>query len=223
MNLVAIMSYWDEKPSWLAAAVSSLAKAEVDHLVAVDGPYILYPDSLRRWQSNLEQTEAIVAAAHGIGIGLTLHLPMSAWFGNEIQKRNFLFDLGRCAVPMTEKDWFIIDSDEEVEHGAGTKRVLSEAQEDVAYYRLFEPDNTPNAIRGLYRYHPELCLTVTHYGFRHGQNGQLLWDGGGLPAADCTSELILRHRERDPMSQRFINKWGYYRAREEQQIERIPA
>jgi hypothetical protein len=224
VKLVAIMSFFDERPSWLTAAVSSLAKANVDHLIAVDGPYALYPDSMRRHRSNLNQLEAIVAAAHGINIGLTLHVPTMAWLENEVGKRNFLFDLGRTAVDMCESDWFfIIDSDEEVERGAGVKEVLMDSVEDVAYYRLLEEDGTPNAIRGLLRWHPELCLTVTHYGFRHGQDGQLLWDGGGLPAANATSELILRHHQRDPMSERFKNKWAYYHARDEHQIERIPA
>lgn len=225
MRLVAIMSYFDEDPAWLTAAVSSLALAEVDHLVCCDGPYALYPDSMRRARSNLEQTQAILAAAHGIGIGVTIHVPNRAYLENEIGKRNHLFDLSRAALPdMTSEDWFVIvDSDEYIEKGAGTKTELAKAVEDVAYYRLLEADGTPNYVRGMYRWHPELCLTTTHYGFRHGPNGQLLWDGGGLPAAVLTDTLILRHMERSTVSPRFKAKWEYYRARDEHQIERIPA
>jgi len=224
VRLVAIMSFWDENPAWLGAAVASLHKAEVDHLVAVDGPYALFPGSMHRWQSRLPQLEAIVAAAHAIEIGLTLHVPTGPWMGNEVEKRNFLFDLGRAAVPdMTSEDWFfIIDSDEEVTRGAGTKDVLADAVEDVGYYRLVEQDGTPNAVRGLYRWHPELCLTVTHYGFRHGPGGQLLWDGGGMPAVVVTDNLVLAHHERGSHTARFAAKWDYYRAREETGIERIP-
>jgi hypothetical protein len=224
VKLVAIMSFFDEQPAFLTAAVSSMALAEVDHLVAIDGPYALYPDSMRRARSNLEQTAAIVGAAHGIGVGLTLHTPNRPWLGNEIEKRNALFDIARVALPdLTSDDWFVIvDSDEYIEKGAGTKAALAEAFEDVAYYQLLEPDGSPNHVRALYRWHPELCLTKTHYGFRHGVDGQLLWDGGGMPAAVLVDTLVLRHMERDSMSARFRNKWEYYRAREDSQIERVP-
>src|SRR5262252_5362498 len=138
------MSYFDEQASWLSTAVASLALADVDHLVAVDGPYLLYPDSLNRFRSNADQTLAIVGAALGIDIGVTVHVARHPWMGNEIQKRNFLFDIARAALPeMGPEDWFfIIDSDEYVERGAGTKAVLANALEDVAYYRLNEPDGT---------------------------------------------------------------------------------
>ena len=224
MRLVAIMSYFDEQPAFLSAAVSSMALAEVDHLVAIDGPYALYPDSMLRSRSNLEQTAAILGAAHGIGIGVTIHVPNRPWLGNEIEKRNALFDISRAALPdLTSEDWFVIvDSDEYIEKGVGTKAELDQASEDVGYYQLLEPDGTPNHIRALYRWHPDLCLTKTHYGFRHGQEGTLLWDGGGLPAAVLVDILVLRHMERDSMSERFRNKWAYYRAREDTQIERVP-
>jgi hypothetical protein len=156
---------------------------------------------------------------------LTLHAPNRPWLGNEIEKRNALFDIARAALPdLTSEDWFVIvDSDEYIEQGAGTKAELEEAFEDVAYYRLLEPDGTPNYVRALYRWHPDLCLTKTHYGFRHGQDGQLLWDGGGLPAChETVHTLVLRHMERDVTSTRFLNKWAYYHARDESKIEHVP-
>lgn len=221
VRLVALLSWFDEQPGWLAACVSSLVKADVDHLVAVDGAYALYPDSMRVWRSPLEQIEAVVGTAYGLGVGLTLHQPRDPWFGNEVEKRNLMFDLARQqpAYYTDDDTWFlIIDGDEMISEARDVKGELERTPEDVAYYRLVEPDGTPNAVRGLYRNHPDLHIRKTHYGYSHGD--QLLWDGGGRPAGNLTDHLVLEHRLRT--GRREDAKWEYYRAREETQIERVP-
>ena len=55
MNLHAILCWWDESPTWLAATVASLATIGVDHVIAVDGrtvheePEQEYPMLYRRF------------------------------------------------------------------------------------------------------------------------------------------------------------------------------
>ncbi len=91
MRLIGILSWYDERPDWLAATVASLAKAQVSHLVAVDGRYALYPDS--RPSSPGVQHDAIVETCRGAGMGLTMHIPTEPWAGNEVAKRTFCFEL----------------------------------------------------------------------------------------------------------------------------------
>jgi len=70
VKLVALLTWYDE-PSWcLTELVASLAAAGIDHLVAVDGAYMLYP--LARPQSPGEQAQAILAAAQGASVGVSL-------------------------------------------------------------------------------------------------------------------------------------------------------
>jgi hypothetical protein len=222
MKLVALLSWFDEQPEWLSAMVASLTKANVDHLVAVDGCYSLYPNALRRWRSPQQQVDAITAACYGAGIGLTLHIPTHAWTGNEVEKRNHLFDLGRT-VTRDQDDWYlIIDGDEIVDTASpDLKDRLAAAEHDwVAYYKLVEPEGA-NHVRGLYRNHPDLHIRITHYGYSHGD--QLLWDGSGYPVLNMTDYLILEHRQRGHHTPRHQNKWEYYRLRDELQIERVPS
>src|SRR6266498_1360247 len=57
LKIIAILSWFDESPSWLSACVASLARAGCSHLVAVDGAYRLYPDG--RPHSGIAQQDAI--------------------------------------------------------------------------------------------------------------------------------------------------------------------
>ena len=85
MRLVAILNFYEESSQWLAALVASLQKANVDHIVAVDGAYALFPDAMTRPRSGPEQPQAIIECAHTLGIGCTIHRTRSAWGGNEVE------------------------------------------------------------------------------------------------------------------------------------------
>lgn len=219
MRICALLSWFDEEPASLAACVSSLSRVPVDHLVAVDGAYVLYPDSLRRWRSAQEQAEAIAGAAYGVGMGLTLYIPDGPWMGNEVEKRNHLFSLGRQVARRI--DWFlIIDGDELVQSAFQVREELERCEADddmVAYCRLVEADGTPNSLRRLYRNDPRLQLRTTHYGYT--LDDVPLWDGHGTPAGVLTDNLVLEHRRRQ--GSRDLRKWEYYRARDELGAERV--
>ena len=91
MKLIAILCWYDERPSWLAGVTASLARLQVAHLVAVDGAYGLYPKG--HGCSGTEQQQTIVETCRAAGIGTTVHTPPEPWFGNEVEKRNLAFQL----------------------------------------------------------------------------------------------------------------------------------
>lgn len=115
MRLIALLPWFDEAPSWLAGAVSSLAKVGVEHIVAADGCYQLFPGALERPRSFVDQAATIMEAAEGLGIGCTIVRPAEAWQGNEVEKRNALFDCGRLIAGEDKAAWFYcFDADERV-------------------------------------------------------------------------------------------------------------
>ena len=138
MRLVAMLNWYEESSQWLSALVASLTKANVDHIVCVDGAYQLFPDGLTRPRSGPEQVAAIVESAHVLNIGVTVHRPKAAWRGNEVEKRNHLVQL---ALQETEPtDWLLqIDADEQIAFAPpDLHQRLEEAEEDVAGVYFFQ-------------------------------------------------------------------------------------
>lgn len=103
MKIVGLCSFWDESPTWLAAHVAACAKL-VDEMVYVDGAYVLYDREGR--SSGVEAHDAISRAAHAAGLSYTLHVPQHAWYGNEVEKRAFMFRLAESLT--TEEDWYLV-------------------------------------------------------------------------------------------------------------------
>jgi hypothetical protein len=105
------MSWFDEDPQWLAASTAAFAKL-CDHVVAVDGAFVGYPNC--RPASGGDQAEAIVAAARAAGIGLTLYVPGEVWMGNEPEKRSMYAKIVN-ALATPYEDWMLVlDADEEI-------------------------------------------------------------------------------------------------------------
>jgi hypothetical protein len=134
-RIIGLTSWYEESGVWLAAMATSAAKV-CDHLVAVDGAYALYPDS--RPQSGSEQAAIIQEAAKATGMGSTIHTPSERWFGNEVEKRTFMFHLAEAVSE--PDDWFIIlDADETiVEAPNSLKDRLAAADEDVGEVMFWE-------------------------------------------------------------------------------------
>jgi hypothetical protein len=65
MKLIGLLSFYDEAPSWLSAAIASHHPAGLTHLVVCDGAYELFPDG--RARSGIEQYDAINATCEGLG------------------------------------------------------------------------------------------------------------------------------------------------------------
>jgi hypothetical protein len=227
--IVALLSFFDEYPSWLSATVASCGRL-CDHIVAVDGAYALFAGGAG--SSGPDQHAAIVDAAAAAGIGLTLHVPTQKWLGGEVQKRAFMFDLGRL-VARDEGDWFcVIDADNiitSVPHDARAR--LADAEEDVAAYGLVTRwDDHPDAerlgfaamptknvhpVRALYRNVPGLTVQGTHYGYTAA--GADLWRD--VPALDL-SDLIVEHRGHRRSAGRRARQQAYYLTRDAAGIEK---
>lgn len=103
----AVLSFYDESLEMLAACVSSLAGV-VDHLVAVDGAYLHFPDA--KPASDPAQMRLIAEICSGLRIGLTTHTPTTVWGGNEVQKRSHAMKLAE-AVTNPDGWYFIHDAD----------------------------------------------------------------------------------------------------------------
>lgn len=111
MKIIATLCFYDEPPTWLAAVVTSSARL-CDHIVAVDGAYMLFPGARTKPTSSAMAHEAMIEAARAAGIGLTLHAPTEPWSGNEVEKRSLMLQLA-ATVGTVGKDWvFTIDGDE---------------------------------------------------------------------------------------------------------------
>lgn len=121
MRLHAILAWYAEPPTWLANTVTSLAAAGIDHLIAVDGAYALYPEA--KAKSGFEQAETIQRVCDGAGMALTLHQPQTPYMGNEVEKRTLAFNLLNATAKPFE-DWVVvIDADEIVSQPCNPHRL----------------------------------------------------------------------------------------------------
>lgn len=250
MKLIGLLCWYNESPTWLAATVSSLSKIGVDHLIAVDGAYALFPN--RRPRSPITEVEAIVTAADAIGIGLTLDRPKDVWVNGESDKRSYLFSLAET-IGTPGEDWtFVIDADEVVSEG--TPRVKEELEATdchSAYGRLEQwwPDvmeETKKAEIARMFPHPTIIgenqtryfrilkhmrVDTTHFTYVGDWNGvsySLRGDKSGERLGYTSCKIldpmrVTRIEHRDPMrdATRKLDKKAYYEDRDRTGIERI--
>lgn len=201
MRLIALLNWYDE-PAWcLTELIASLAGAGVDHLVAIDGAYAAFPGGKPR--SPTDQAQAIVAATQGAGIGLTLHVPQDLWYGDEIEKRTFAFDLGHRVGGLG--DWlYVADADEVVTESCGLREALEqtrlEAGEVVLDQITADGHQGQLLIRKLFRWQRlGIRLEGNHYTYATG-DGRVLWHGPygshcSLVEAEAMHFVRVEHRQ----------------------------
>lgn len=152
MRIIGLLSWYEEPCSWLAETVASAAKL-CDHLIAVDGPYAEFPGALDKPVSPTEQASTILHAAAGVGMGSTVHVSREPWWGNEVEKRTFMFGLAETIS--TPDDWFlVIDADEVVTKvPQDARELLAKTELDVAKVLIWErgDQDTGLAARRLFR------------------------------------------------------------------------
>jgi hypothetical protein len=136
VKVIGLLSWYEEPVSWLAETVASAAKL-CDHLIAVDGPYAEFPFALKKPASGTEQAETILHTAAGAGIGCTIHASRQPWWGNEVEKRSFMFELAQTMT--TPDDWLLVIDADEVLDGVpeDTRDLLEKAEADVAEVNLW--------------------------------------------------------------------------------------
>ena len=162
MKIVGLLSWYDEPASWLAECVASAAKI-CDHLIAVDGAYAKFPGALSRPRSGTEEADVIMHAATGAGIGCTIHARTEPWWGNEVEKRDWMFRLAETVT--TGDDWlFVIDADEVVSTcPPDTRQLLEKSEHDVGELRIWENDGTNIAGRRFLRALRGIHAEGAHY------------------------------------------------------------
>lgn len=228
MRIHALLCFYDEPVLDLVACIVGLREAGVDHVVAVDGAYALYPDA--RAASHPDQHAAIHLACRDLGMACTLHVPAEPWAGNEVEKRTFLFALGwACASP---GDWFWVqDADMVVTESpddlkarlAATDCVTAEVEIlDVVAQRAQQKDWPPTfAMRSLFRAQP-IQVGPAHCDY-FTPDGVALWNGNGMSSGetlDLTDVLVVEHRPDRRPADRQLAKLNYYAARDEALVER---
>lgn len=220
MRIISLLSWFDERTSWLAELVASMARAGVDHVVAVDGAFMLYPDA--RGASPSEQAQTVIAAALGAGMGVTVHAPAHPWLENEVEKRSFLFAAGHL-IAEPGVDWlWVCDSDEVIETVVGPRARLEASEFDAGEVTLVESDGQ-YPIRKLFRAHPAGIRVEGHHARYVNGVGDVLWDArdveGWVAAEDCW-DVRVRHRGHERPQRRLDARDDYYALRDDLGVER---
>lgn len=222
MKLIAILSWFDEQPSWLAGVVAGLHVAEVSHVVAVDGAYALYPGG--RAHSSMEQHGAIAEVCRQLGMGLTLHTPAEPFFGNEVEKRSLSLRLAETVAEPFEDWYMVVDADDFVVSAVDHMRRLVETDCDAGDARFIEAyGDVPVGgcpLRCFFRAIPGLAYEGNHYTVR-APDGRDLHDPRE-PAADL-SFLEIEHRTRERSRYRKQAQQEYYARRDRERVESAPA
>lgn len=226
MRLIALLSWYDERTDWLAELVASMARAGVDHVVAVDGAYALYPQA--GGTSGSQQAQVVTACAVGAGMGVTIHVPQGPWIGNEVEKRSALFSLGGViAEPGT--DWFwVCDADEVIAQAAGVREQLERS--DLAVAEVLVEEHVAQGayewnravIRKLFRAHPAGIRVEHHHARYVNGDGDVLEDRGhplGQVEAKSLWDVKIHHRPGDREEYRTAKRLSYYETRRNLAIE----
>jgi len=228
MKIYGLLSWYDERQDWLAAAVTSAAKL-CDGIVAVDGAYALFPDSLRHPTSGAEQAATILEVALAAGMTCTIHVPEGPWMGNEVEKLTWMMNLG---IGEPFEDWYFkFDADEflsDVPYDA--RQRIEAASENVVEARMWQRDEGTGQhpmwpIRRLYRVLPGIHHGPAHHMISATVDGEVQWLSDSenrarqAPALDMP-DLRIEHRSQYRLQSRNERKDRYYQQRDEIGIER---
>jgi hypothetical protein len=213
MKIIALLNFYDEIPSWLAATVASTARF-CDHIVACDGSYGLYPQG--KPSSGIAQHNAITDAAEAVGIGCTLHVPNTRWVGNEVEKRTFLFQAGSLVAEPYE-DWFLVIV---AEVTLREKRDYSHLPHGVAQQM---PTAELQRARRLYRCIDNMRVETNHYTYVGDVEGEkvYLWNKSTEPALHLPT-VVIEHRNHHRLIDRAAAAKTYYTVRDHVGAEKAP-
>jgi hypothetical protein len=247
-KVIGILCWYDESPAWLAATVASFAPL-FDHLVALDGAYILFPGALEQPASDVAQANTITEVCAAVNLPLTLYRPTEPFFGNEVEKRNKSLQLA-ATVRESEDDWYCVVDADLVAHyiAEDAKQILSESDHIVAEYGQLNVRNVqdlvdehgvaPNmtweeskreAVRGMYRALDGLQYEQAHYVLTAPTSrGKIyLWGNRNLhqpyvdEALDLTTVVKANHRNSVRERIRAGKARDYYSRRDSQGVEKL--
>lgn len=231
MRLIALISWYDEPLPALAACLTSLRRAAgVDHVVALDGRYALFPGDA--YLSPTEQSVAIDFGCRDLGMDLTLLAPDSGPWPGEPEKRTALFAAGlEVAEP---GDWFLVmDADQVVTRWPeGVREELDSSPHetgDVTFH-----DETLAQTGGMADFPTDFPMRILfraqevrveeHHARYLSADGRILWSGRQsevhVPGADLTAAVTIDHRPMVRPTERQLAKSVYYTTRDELGVER---
>lgn len=239
-KVIGLLSWYDESPAWLAACVASFGR-HIDHLIAVDGPYAAYPHQ-GVIRSDPGQVEVIQRTCDALGIGLTLHQPTEAFFGNEVEKRTLAFRLAQLHTDTCDWIW-VIDADEvlgKVPHDFRTRLDCIEADavevtlaqnddyeqagEDLLQAMML-PTRTQHNMRMIFRALPNLRVIGRHDVYAAGPEDDptFLWAPMSVPSVSAFQlpEVVVEHRTHRRSAHRKAASHEYYRTRDQLGLERL--
>lgn len=239
LKVIGLLCWYEEDPAWLAESVASAARL-CDHLVAVDGPYGLFPGSTRKPFSGTEQADAILRTASGAGMGCTVHAARQPWWGGEIEKRDFMFKLGSTFADIGT-DWFLrIDADEVLTQvPCDTAKALANTECDVAEVILWEREASAKVaeyvdtsadyetpFRCLFRALPNIGIEQAHYVVTaYPDGGRRILRGNDTVHTHVDAEPLwdvrLEHRTRQRPIGRQRLKQTYYDAVDRLAVEHV--
>lgn len=213
MRIIGLLSWYDEDPGMLSELVAGMARAGVDHVVAVDGAYALFPRG--KGGSHTEQAAAVFYTARGAGMGVTIHVPRTPWARNECQKRSFMFAAGHLtADPGTDWLW-VCDADEVIEESGDVRYELAQTDLDVAEV-LLEEDGGHMPIRKLFRAQEHgIRVQGTHSTYLGDSDVPLWAPDGPQQAAEQLFDVRVRHRPNARSVDRELAQDTYYRVRDD--------
>jgi hypothetical protein len=224
-----LLSWFDEPSAVLGQCLTGLQYAGIDHVVAVDGRYELFPGE--EYVSSAEQQGLVALACRTLGMGCTLYMPPATWPG-EVEKRNHMFNLALSeAYP---GDWFVVvDADVVITNvPLDLKEQLERAEQDVATVTVRDMSaavaNRPDwpeyfDLRPFFRAQPIQTL-VNHHTYT-ALDGRVLWaakgeDGEVEPALDLRQAVEFQHRPGSRGQDRQLKQAAYYGSREDTGAER---
>lgn len=226
------MCWAEENPLWLTAAVTSIAPL-LDHLVALDGKYVLYPGSMQQPASDVMQSMAVLEAASACNLGVTLHRPGVPFMGNEVEKRQLSIDIAAHFAD-SEDDWVLVFDADMVARKLSPEFIRKDLEESdhlVAEYARYEDpaDEGCTAIRGIYRLVSGLSYGPAHYVvWAPTSDGEpvYLWGRPAMhtpymEALDLSGSLKFDHRNHQRDRGRHDRAWEYYDKRDSLGVERM--
>lgn len=234
-RITGLLSFYDEPLELLAAHVSSLSGV-VDHLVAVDGAYFLYPQA--QPSSDPSQMRLIEEICRGLRIGLTTHTPSQVWAGNEVQKRNHMVTLAEpvtdpngwyivldadCIVTKVADDWFQ-QMEQAAKDGWGAAEISVREVREIPGV-AFDPQDSYGPIRLMYRAVPNLTYGPAHWCIHapDPETGERIffWGPPDLKPVDAFNarHLLKFDHRMDRPDYRAVNARKYYLKREQLGVE----
>lgn len=231
MKVTGILCWYQENPLWLTAAITAIAPA-LDHLIALDGGYFLYPGALEQPSSNVEQSIAVLEATAACNLGLTLYRPSQPFMENEVEKRNMSLDLAET-IKEVDTDWLLVFDADMIARKfdrAYLRQDLQQSDHLVAQYARYESpeDEGFTPVRGMYRFVPGLAYGPAHWCVSAPTDGPRIWLWGKpdihepyAEALDLSSILKFDHRNTRRNSVRAAKVKEYYAQRDALGIERL--